>query len=282
MGFFQKLFIADRAAVYVTDIYGNYQNYGLIELGAASVIFAIQIYCDFDGYTNIARGAAKIMGFDLMVNFKQPYFATSIKDFWRRWHVSLTSWFTDYLYIPLGGSHRGFARQMINIFIVFFISGLWHGASWHYIVWGCIHGVYQIVGALKKKYCKPPKQGVLRNAIRMLVTFALVDFAWIFFRADSTVQALQILWQMVTCFNGAGALSGTEIGRGELPVLLVGIVCLLVVDYLKNKEIPLYDILMKQCIVLRYAFYVIAVELVLLIGYYGPAYDTSQFIYFQF
>ncbi len=280
-GFFQKLFIADRAAVYVTSIYENYQNYGLIELGAASVIFAIQIYCDFDGYTNIARGAAKIMGFDLMVNFKQPYFATNIKEFWRRWHVSLTTWFTDYLYIPLGGNRKGFARQMVNIFIVFLVSGLWHGASWHYMIWGCIHGIYQIVGALKSKYCKPPKEGVLQNALNMLITFVLVDFAWIFFRADSTMQALQILRQMATCFYGEGLIVAA-LGEIETAVLLLGILCLFVVDYLKNKEIPLYDILMKQCIVLRYAFYLIAVELVLLLGYYGSAYDASQFIYFQF
>lgn len=149
-GLFLKLVIADRASILVNQVYGNYGNYGFFELAVASVLFAFQIYCDFGGYTNIARGAAQVMGFSLMQNFRQPYFATNIRDFWRRWHISLTSWFTDYLYIPLGGNRKGNIRQYFNILIVFCISGLWHGASWHFVAWGFLHAVYQIVGNLKK------------------------------------------------------------------------------------------------------------------------------------
>lgn len=153
-GLFQKLVIADRAAILVKQVYGSYKNYGFLELAIASVLFAFQIYCDFGGYTNIARGAARVMGFSLMQNFRQPYFATSIKDFWRRWHISLTSWFTDYLYIPLGGSKKGMLRQHLNTFIVFGISGLWHGASWHFVLWGVLHAFYQMIGNIRRRVKK--------------------------------------------------------------------------------------------------------------------------------
>lgn len=135
-GLFQKLVIADRASILVNQVYSNYRDYGFLELVIASVLFAFQIYCDFGGYTNIARGAARVMGISLMQNFQQPYFAANIRDFWRRWHISLTSWFTDYLYIPLGGNRKGTVRQYVNILIVFGLSGLWHGASWHFVAWG--------------------------------------------------------------------------------------------------------------------------------------------------
>lgn len=135
-GMFQKLVIADRASILVNQVYSNYRDYGFLELVIASVLFAFQIYCDFGGYTNIARGAARVMGISLMQNFQQPYFAVNIRDFWRRWHISLTSWFTDYLYIPLGGNRKGTVRQYVNILIVFGLSGLWHGASWHFVAWG--------------------------------------------------------------------------------------------------------------------------------------------------
>ena len=156
-GLFQKLVIADRVAIIVNQVYDHYQEYGygLVQIAVATVLFAFQIYCDFNGYSTIARGAAKVMGFDLMNNFKQPYLATSIKDFWRRWHISLTTWFTDYLYIPLGGNRKGQVRKYINILIVFAVSGLWHGASWNFVIWGFLHAIYQIVESvafsLKKK-----------------------------------------------------------------------------------------------------------------------------------
>lgn len=141
-GLFQKLVIADRASLLVNNVVNHYQKYGFIELLIAMILFAFQIYCDFGGYTNIARGAAQVMGFSLTNNFRQPYLAVNIKDFWRRWHISLTSWFTDYLYIPLGGNRKGTLRKYLNVFIVFSISGLWHGASWNFVVWGVLHGIF--------------------------------------------------------------------------------------------------------------------------------------------
>lgn len=148
-GLFQKMVIADRASILVNNVYNNYTSYGCVEIVIATILFAFQIYCDFGGYTNIARGAAQVMGFELIQNFRQPYLALNIKDFWHRWHMSLTSWFTDYLYIPLGGSHKGNVHKYFNILLVFTVSGLWHGASWNYIAWGLLHAIYQIVSDIR-------------------------------------------------------------------------------------------------------------------------------------
>ena len=150
-GYFQKLVIADRAAMPVDPVINNHLNYGFVEISIAIFLFAFQIYCDFAGYTNIARGAAKVMGFDLMQNFRQPFLATSIRDLWRRWHISLSSWFTDYHYIPLGGNRKGELRKYLNIVIVFTVSGLWHGASWNFVAWGLLHALFQIAESIYEK-----------------------------------------------------------------------------------------------------------------------------------
>lgn len=184
-GFFQKIVIADRASLLVNTVYNNYPQYGFLEIFTATILFAIQIYCDFGGYSNIAIGAAKVMGFDLMQNFKQPYLALSINDFWKRWHISLTSWFTDYLYIPLGGNRKGTFRKYINTLIVFGVSGLWHGASWNYVAWGLLHAFYKITGDIKNRLLKNRlKEKALTFSVKIrkcVITFLLVDFAWIFF-----------------------------------------------------------------------------------------------------
>ena len=142
-GFFMKMVIADRVALLIDTVFDNYRMYGSTELIIAAIGFTIQIYCDFGSYSSIAIGTAKIMGFELMENFNTPYFARNIRDFWSRWHISLSSWFKDYLYIPLGGNRRGQLRKAVNIMIVFLVSGLWHGANWSFVVWGGIHGLYQ-------------------------------------------------------------------------------------------------------------------------------------------
>lgn len=144
-GLFQKMVISDNVAIIVDKVYNDYKHYNGVALIFATILFAIQIYCDFGGYSNIAIGAARVMGFDLMENFNTPYLADSVTGFWKRWHISLTSWFRDYLYIPLGGNRKGKFRKYVNIMIVFLVSGLWHGASWHYVAWGGINGFYQIV-----------------------------------------------------------------------------------------------------------------------------------------
>ena len=145
-GYFEKMWIADRAAILVDQVYQDYRNYSSGMLVFATVLFAVQIYCDFGGYSHIAIGAAKVLGIRLMDNFRQPYFAVNCREFWRRWHISLSSWFRDYLYFPLGGSRGSSGRTAVNLMITFLVSGLWHGAGWHYVVWGAIHGSYQVAG----------------------------------------------------------------------------------------------------------------------------------------
>lgn len=282
-GFFQKLIIADRAAILVNTVYNSYADYGFVEIAFATVIFAFQIYCDFDGYTNIARGAAEIMGFDLMKNFRQPYLATSIKDFWKRWHISLTSWFTDYLYIPLGGSRRGIKRTYVNVAIVFLVSGLWHGASWNYILWGVIHATFQIIEMLTTKHSKNKlkKSNCVVRLGKTLMTFLIVDFAWLFFRANSASESFLIIKQMTTVWKN-DSIFNLGLDANNIIILAVGIFLLMLFDILMENKISVYGILCRRNICIRYALYLFAVWAVILLGVYGTAYDASQFIYFQF
>ncbi len=286
-GLFQKLVIADRASILVNQVYGNCQSYGFIELAAASILFAFQIYCDFGGYSNIARGAAQVMGFSLMHNFRQPYLSAGIKDFWRRWHISLTSWFTDYLYIPLGGNRKGKIFKYFNILIVFTVSGLWHGASWHFVVWGTIHALYQIAGDIKSGIERKAGRNRMRQLSfsrklgKVIVTFILVDLAWIVFAADSLSHAYQIYRQMFHTFQVAGIY---EIGldRGNWFILNFGIMVLMAVDIIHEKGKSVFLFVNRQTIWFRWTLYLGLVWGVILFGIYGVGYDAGQFIYFQF
>lgn len=211
VGFFKKIVVADLISVYVNSIYNGLDTFEVVPaLGVviASSLFAVQIYCDFSGYTDIAIGCAGIMGIRLMKNFDHPYRAKTIKEFWARWHISLSTWFRDYLYFPLGGSRCAKWKHMRNLFIVFLVSGLWHGAAWTFVIWGVIHGLYQIVGiltlpyrnkALEKMHLNP--KGLLVGCVRTFLTFVLVDFAWVFFRANSTADMMQLLRSL---FSSAG------------------------------------------------------------------------------
>lgn len=200
-GLLKKVVIADRLAIYVNMIYGDPGQYHWLNLVIGTVFFAIQIYCDFSGYSDIALGAARTMGFDLMVNFKRPYFATNIKEFWSKWHVSLSSWFRDYLYIPLGGNKVRFSRLLFNVGIVFIISGFWHGANWTFIIWGALHGFYTIGYMLFDRYAEKrnwARKNWLWTGGGWLLTFVLVCFAWIFFRAVSVDHAFSIIKGILT------------------------------------------------------------------------------------
>ena len=207
-GLFLKIVLADRIAIFVDTVYGDSEHYQGIYLIVATVLFAVQIYCDFSGYSSIAMGTAKLLGIELMDNFNAPYLSTSVADFWRRWHISLTSWFKDYLYIPLGGSRRGTFRKYINKMIVFILSGLWHGAQLTFVVWGAINGLYQVIGEVLMPIRKKVSDiiGINRNsegvyALSVLATFALVDFTWIFFRADSLGRAIYIIKSILNTEN---------------------------------------------------------------------------------
>lgn len=286
-GFFQKLVIADRASLLVDNVINHYEKYGFLEIIIAVFLFGMQIYCDFGGYTNIARGVAKVMGFSLMQNFRQPYFAVNIKDFWRRWHISLTSWFTDYLYIPLGGNQKGTLHKYWNILIVFLVSGLWHGASWNFIVWGLLHAIYQIVGDVRKTIYKKrffvntERQKKKRKICEIVGTFILVNFAWIFFVCNNLQHAIHVICQMFSVWQTTGILS-LGLDKTNWILLLFALSMLLLVDVLHEKGKSVFMLVGRQKFWIRWVLYIGLIWITILFGVYGQSYDTGNFIYFQF
>ena len=203
IGMFKKVVVADTISIYVDQVFNNVAMYKGLTLLVAIFLFTIQIYCDFSGYSDIAVGVAKIFGFNLMENFKTPYLAHSISDFWSRWHISLSTWFKDYLYIPLGGNRKGKIRKNINLFIIFLVSGLWHGASAHFVIWGMLHGTFRVVEEHLKFWIKPIQYksswiSKIGQSFKIGSTFLLVSFAWIFFRANCVSDALFIIRNMFT------------------------------------------------------------------------------------
>lgn len=203
-GFFMKLVVADRVSAYVDAVYNNVPQHSGSSLLLATFLFAIQIYCDFAGYSNIAVGAAKVMGFSLMENFHRPYFARSVGEFWHRWHISLSTWFKDYVYIALGGNRVAWTRHLFNLFITFLVSGIWHGANWTFVIWGALHGLFIVAGVVRKRIKAGDgikETGAIRKVLSYLsdvgLTIFLVVFAWIFFRANSASDAFVVINKIV-------------------------------------------------------------------------------------
>lgn len=293
-GFFQKLVIADRISIFVDNVYSSFWMYGTVELVLATVFFSIQIYCDFGSYSLIAIGAAKVMGFELMKNFNTPYFAETIKDYWRRWHISLSTWFKDYLYIPLGGSRCSRLKKYRNIMITFLISGLWHGASWSFIVWGGLHGIYQVMSDILtplkdiiSKKIKINKECMSYHLGRIFVTFMLTSFAWIFFRMNSLSNAVEFIKRMFTRPNfwvlHDQSLFNVGLDRIEMEILFVSLLILIIVDIVKYKyKITIDKYLQMQNLWFRWGMIIFILVWTVIFGIYGPAYDPAQFIYFQF
>ncbi|MEH2958134.1 MBOAT family O-acyltransferase [Candidatus Merdisoma sp. JLR.KK006] len=288
-GYFLKLVVADRCAVLVNTVYGDYVSYHGFQLVLANVLFAFQIYGDFMGYSVIARGAAKVLGYELMENFSQPYLACTIKDFWRRWHISLSSWLRDYLYIPLGGSRRGKGIKYRNLLITFLASGLWHGADITFVFWGALHGLYQIIGefiepALSKCYrwLHVNTENFSWKCLRTLKTFVLVDIAWVFFRSDTLTGAFRILKQSLDWSNTGLLLNNGlyELGLNErnMSILLVALAALAVHSVMKELGINILERLSGQNAVFRYAVYWGAVLLIT----FSLDITGQEFLYFQF
>lgn len=296
-GFFQKLVIADRIAILVTDVYNNFTDYSGMQILLATVLFAFQIYCDFGGYSDIAVGAARVMGFTLTKNFKSPYYALTVSEFWRRWHISLTTWFRDYVYIPLGGSRCGRCKKYRNLMLTFLVSGLWHGAGWNYIVWGGLNGLYQVAGDLTR----PLRTGLQERLhirtdcgsyrlLQRIVTFLFVDFAWFFFRSGGLAIALQMLRHGIA-YPGFFALFSPDtllgintmaLSEKDFYVMLGGLALLMLADFWKKREVDMKGILARQNIWFRCLVYYGLIFSVLILGIYGSGYDASAFIYFQF
>ena len=292
-GYFLKIVLADRIAVFVDHVYGNYQDFGGCYLIAATVLFAVQIYCDFAGYSTIAMGAALFLGVRLMENFNAPYLSTSVAEFWRKWHISLTSWFRDYLYFPLGGSRKGKARKYLNKLIVFLVSGLWHGASLSFVAWGGLNGLYQIAGEI----LTPARQrlaGVLHidreslgfKLAQTALTFVFVDFAWIFFRADSLRDSVKIVLSIAKIHNPwifwNGTLYECGLDQRNFLLMLCGIGLLLFADFWKRRGVVIREVIMRQDYWVRCVVIDAAVVALLVWGMWGSTYDTANFIYFQF
>ena len=291
-GYFLKMVLADRIAIVVNRVYANPESVPGTLVVLAVLLYSVQIYCDFAGYSAIAIGSARVLGFRVMQNFTAPYLSASVAEFWRHWHISLSTWFRDYLYIPLGGNRRGTGRKYLNILIVFAVSGLWHGAGFTFLFWGFLHGIYQVAGYLQKPIRDALAQRLhidrtrgSHRALQILVTFLLVSFAWIFFRADSFSQAVQI----IRCMKGAeiwsltdGSLIALGLDTMNWVLLAAGLVFLFVRDLCVRRGISLRVQLQKQGIWLRWLLYIGAVLLILVCGIWGPGYDASTFIYSQF
>ncbi len=279
-GLFKKMLIADNLAVFVDLVYGDIYSYKGGTILIATVFFTVQIYCDFSGYSDIARGSAKMFGIELMENFKSPYFSTSVKDFWGRWHISLSSWFKDYLYIPLGGNRVSKIRNCINVMITFLISGLWHGASWNFVVWGGIHGlaqVYENAFGIKKT-----EGNDIFVFIRRIVVFAFVSFAWIFFRVDNIHQGFYAAFSMLQGISDpVGYLRegfcAMGLHRDFLLYLALYLIPLFVFDFVSLKRDVITWIGSKGVIV-RHTYMIIIIFLLLFYCYVGE----STFVYFQF
>jgi D-alanyl-lipoteichoic acid acyltransferase DltB (MBOAT superfamily) len=276
--------IADRLSVYVNTVYNNPDNMYGVPIWTATFFFAFQIYCDFSGYTDIARGTARMFGFELIENFKMPYIADSFHDFWKRWHISLTSWFRDYLYIPLGGNRVAKPRWLTNIFLVFLISGLWHGANWTYVIWGALHGLLQIIELLtiplrNRFYNLLIFKSVapLVRCLHILFVFFVVCFAWLFFRANSLADAVTLLHHAVVFPNWNINVQG---GLSDMQLMLAfGLVGFLYFAEIFNLYFPFKNLLKRSPLPVRWAFYIFAVFFILLFGVYS---DIASFIYFQF
>jgi len=292
-GFFIKMVIADRIAIFVDAVYADYATYNGWYIVIATVLFAFQIYCDFAGYTTIAIGAAGVMGFHLMDNFNSPYCAVSVKDFWSRWHISLTSWFRDYLYIPLGGNRKGVFRKYLNQIIVFSVSGLWHGARWSYVIWGGFNGLFLVIGELISPFKRKIKEKIRwkneaasNNILQAVITFFLVDFTWMFFRAPGTTDALYMLKSIFTVKNIGvlfdGSLYQLGLDQRNFWLMIICIILLLIVDICHNKGYHIREWIAKQNLWFRWLLYIVLLETILVFGIWGVGYDKSAFIYFQF
>ena len=290
-GFFKKMVIADRAALLADGVFSSGSSAAGVTVFLGVLAYSIQIYADFSGCVDICRGISEALGIDLIQNFRHPYFATSVKDFWRRWHISLSSWLKDYVYIPLGGNRHGNFRKYLNVLIVFGVSGIWHGVGINFFIWGLLHGLYQVcdglTAGLRERILSSCKVDATTFSFRLgqrIMTFFLVAFAWIFFRAPTLADAGSVLRRMCV-WNPWTLTDGTYLKFGldakDFDVLLVSLVVLLVISTLQERG-SVRTMLRRQTLWFRWGVYLIAFFSVLILGIYGPGYAASQFIYMQF
>ena len=288
-GFFLKLMIADKAGIVVDQIFADQQIYTGLYVLVGGGLYSIQLYADFLACVSIARGVAELFGIELLNNFNHPYFATSVKDFWKRWHISLSTWLKDYIYIPLGGNRKGKVRKYINIIVTFTMSGMWHGAGYKYVFWGIIHGMYQIFGEILQPLMRKADQVLslregskVKTDIQIVITFFLVMCDWIIFRASSLKTGLYMLKSMFTHFNPWIFFDDTILDFGldwkEYSVLCISILILYKVGKLQEK-MNIREAVLRQPLFIRWTIYAAAIMIIVLCGTWGVGYDSKAFIY---
>lgn len=290
-GFFKKLVIADRLAIAVNNVYNNPTEFHGITLLVATFFFSFQIYCDFSGYTDIAIGSAQVMGFKLMDNFNRPYFSKSVSEFWKRWHISLSTWFRDYLYIPIGGNRVSVPRWYFNLFVTFLISGLWHGANWTFVIWGMLHGSYLIFSNVTKDYrsrfvsvVRFNRFPLVRRYLQISTTFALVSFAWIFFRANNYSDACYIIghifYGLTDVFNYIDLKAGlSELGLGQKGLIIAfASIAFMELVHFTQRHRHIRQMFAERPLWFRWAMYYSFAISILFFG----VFNKSRFIYFQF
>ena len=288
-GFFLKLMIADRAAVVVDTVFDNYKAYKGGYVLVAAILYSLQLYTDFLSCTTLSQGVSELFGIHLGDNFMRPYFSTSVKDFWRRWHISLSSWLKDYVYIPLGGNRKGNLRKEINILITFAVSGIWHGGSLKFLFWGLLHGIYQVIGDIKNsffekiKFKAPASSPWVRKHISRLITFFLVMMAWIIFRAESLKASLWMIRSMFVDFNPWIFFDDSLLRLGlswkEWLVLIPALVVLLIVSTYQEKGVKIRAFISGQNLVIRWIVYLLVIWCIWIFGSYGYGFDANSFIY---
>jgi D-alanyl-lipoteichoic acid acyltransferase DltB (MBOAT superfamily) len=287
-GLFKKVVIADRLAIVVDSVYNNAYQKNSLSLIIATIFFAFQIYCDFSGYSDMAIGAARIMGFKLMLNFDHPYQSKSIHEFWKRWHISLSSWFKDYLYISIGGNRVSIPRWYLNLFIVFLISGLWHGANWTFVIWGALHGFYLVFALYTQNIRRRLNKFLLLDKIpflSVLSTFVLVDFSWIFFRAKDLQTSIFIIKRMfvgipdllIKFIHHQPVFESIGLQKSGIILSIFLIILLEIIEKMQKTGKISYILSQKQKKV-RWAVYYVLVLSILFLG----VFENRQFIYFQF
>ena len=291
-GYFLKLVIADRVAIFVNSVYSRagYVNGGIALIGI--MLYSIELYCDFSGYSHICIGAARILGIEVMKNFDSPFLSQSVTELWRRWHISLSTWLRDYVYISLGGNRKGIGRKYLNILITFAISGLWHGADWTFVIWGVLQAVFQIAGAVLQPVrdavvnkCRIDRNAFSHRFLRITGTFLLFSFSFVFFRAETISQAIAVI-RSIFEFSPWILTDGQLLDMGlDMPNMILaaaGILVLIAVDIANYKGVVVRKKILEQGIWFRYFVAIAGVLIVVICGIWGPGYDAANFIYQQF
>lgn len=280
-GYLKKIIVADRLAIVVDTVFNNEENFAGQGVFIAILFFSMQIYFDFSSYSDMAIGSAKLLGYDLKQNFRRPYLSKSIAEFWRRWHISLSTWFKDYIYIPLGGSRKGIWRWGINICIVFLVSGLWHGAAWTFVIWGGLHAILQIA---EKPFVKIKLKPIVSRIVQPLLivfNFILVSLCWVFFRADSVSSALY-MFRNIFPFRGDFVLDTLGIGKQDFIFSIVIVLIFMIIEVVQERgRIDLLVLFNKTPIYIRYIVYIFALMFIIMFGVYGEL-SPDSFIYQKF